>query len=129
MPLSFFRSGGLSAHVGSHHRAKVAKGDNSEVKRTLHGIIAPTRQDEVIETLLSAGANVNTMGAKGQTPLFAAIMTRNKKVLQRFMGMGAILNPRAAYATACSRVHGVSGDALITAIAQGDSDVVNCLLK
>lgn len=87
------------------------------------------RRDEVIDTLLSAGANVNTMGAKGQTPLFAAIMTGNKKVLQRLMSMGAILNPRAAYAAACFRVHGVSGDALITAIRQGDSDVVNCLLE
>lgn len=86
------------------------------------------RQDEVIGTLLSACANVNMMGPEGQTPLFAAIMTRNKKVLESLMGMGAILNPRVPSAISCFGVHDVSGDALIAAIGQGDSDVVNCLL-
>lgn len=86
------------------------------------------RQDEVINALLPACENVNTMGPEGQTPLLAAIMTGNKKVLGRLIGMGAILNPKVPYAVACSGVHGVSGDALIAAIRQGDSDVVNCLL-
>ncbi|OBT97930.2 hypothetical protein VE01_03949 [Pseudogymnoascus verrucosus] len=86
------------------------------------------RQDEVIDTLLSAFANVNTMGPEGQTPLFAAIMTRNKKILERLMGMGAKLNPRVPSATSCSGVHDLSGNALIAAIRQGDSDVVKYLL-
>lgn len=86
------------------------------------------RQDEVIDTLLSAFANVNTMGPGGQTPLFAAIRTRNKKVLERLMGMGAKLNPRVPSATSCSGVHDLSGNALIAAIGQGDSDVVKYLL-
>ncbi|KFZ17748.1 hypothetical protein V501_01578 [Pseudogymnoascus sp. VKM F-4519 (FW-2642)] len=86
------------------------------------------KQDEVIDALLSACPDVNTMGSKGETPLFAAIMTRNKMVLERLMGMGAKLNPRVPSAISCSGVHDLSGNALIAAIGQGDSAVVNYLL-
>ena len=84
---------------------------------------------EVIDALLSAGADVNWMPPNGQTPLVAAIATKNKKVFDRLMDMGAILNPKTPYSTDCSRVHGVSGDALIAAIQWGDSAVVNHLLE
>lgn len=86
-------------------------------------------RDEVIDTLLSAGADVNAMAHNGQTPLLAAIKTKNKRMLERLMELDAKLNPMAPYSTCCSRLHGVVGDALIAAIEWGDSVVVNRLIE
>ncbi|KFZ10895.1 hypothetical protein V502_07858 [Pseudogymnoascus sp. VKM F-4520 (FW-2644)] len=86
-------------------------------------------QDEVIDTLLSAGADVNAMGPDGKTPLSAAIMTKNQKLFERLIGMGATLNPNTPYSLTCSGVHGVSGDSLIAAIHWGNGVVINRLLE
>ncbi|OBT73196.1 hypothetical protein VF21_08718 [Pseudogymnoascus sp. 05NY08] len=87
------------------------------------------RRGEVIDALLSAGADVNAMTAKGQTPLFAASMTKNNEILDRLMEMGAILNPKAPRSTACFKIHSISGDALVAAIQRGHYDVVKHLLE
>ncbi|OBT56680.1 hypothetical protein VE04_03557 [Pseudogymnoascus sp. 24MN13] len=87
------------------------------------------RRSEVIDALLSAGADVNAMTAKGQTPLFAASMTKNNEILDRLMEMGAILNPKAPHSTACFKIHSISGDALVAAIQRGHNDVVKHLLE
>ncbi|KAL5345388.1 hypothetical protein ACLOAV_009759 [Pseudogymnoascus australis] len=96
---------------------------------SLHLAIANGR-DEVTDTLLSAGADVNAMGDKGRTKLLlATIMRKNNKLFERLMGTSVILNPIASSSTYCSKVHAVSGDILIAAIQWGDSVVVSYLLE
>ena len=85
--------------------------------------------DEVIEALLSAGANINAMAEEGQTPLLASIMAKNESLLWRLMGMGAMLNPKATFYKSCYETHGVSGDALIASISWGDGVVISRLLE
>ncbi|KFY92547.1 hypothetical protein V498_04881 [Pseudogymnoascus sp. VKM F-4517 (FW-2822)] len=95
---------------------------------SLHLAIANGR-DEVTDTLLSAGADVNAMGDKGLTKLLlATIKSENNKLFKSLMGTSVILNPIASSSTYCSKVHAVSGDILIAAIQWGDGAVLSCLL-
>ncbi|OBT65062.1 hypothetical protein VE03_05223 [Pseudogymnoascus sp. 23342-1-I1] len=87
------------------------------------------RRDEVVDTLLCAGADVNGMISRGRTPLLAAIDTENEALLERLIGMGALLNSDAPYSAACSGIHGVSGHELTAAISWGNSIVINRLLE
>ncbi|KFY48610.1 hypothetical protein V495_01191 [Pseudogymnoascus sp. VKM F-4514 (FW-929)] len=88
-----------------------------------------TGHDDVIDTLLSAGADVNAIGPKGVTPLFAAIKSKNQNLSNRLRGMGAVSNSKSPCDSVCSAVHGISGDALITAILGDNAVAVNQLIE
>ncbi|KFX95377.1 hypothetical protein O988_05813 [Pseudogymnoascus sp. VKM F-3808] len=87
------------------------------------------RQDEVIDALLSASADINATEPRGETPLLAAIKSKNESLFTRLIRMGAVSNSRSRYDSACSAVHGISGDALITAIISRNAVAIDHLLE
>ncbi|OBT38706.1 hypothetical protein VE00_10952 [Pseudogymnoascus sp. WSF 3629] len=82
---------------------------------------------EVVDALLCAGADINTMAPRGTTALLSAVRKKNMMIVKHLVDAGAILNPIGR--PSCTQIHGVSGDALIAAIEWGDRVVVNSLLE
>lgn len=79
---------------------------------------------EVVDALLSAGANVHVATTKGETALIAAIKSKNKRMVTNLINAGgisgAIANPTNICFSSCIERHSISGDALIAAIESDD---------
>jgi ankyrin repeat protein len=92
--------------------------------------------DYMLDTLLSAGANVNAISVSGQTALVTAIRKRNRNAVLRLIDANSITCTETIFdrndkRSTSSRVHHyeVRGDALIMAIEWGDDFVVEKLLN
>jgi ankyrin repeat protein len=91
---------------------------------------------DILDTLLSAGADINAVSDSGQTALVTAISGRNRKAVLRLIDANSItcteteLDRNDKKPTSSSvHHHEVRGDALIMAIQWGDDFVVEKLLN
>jgi ankyrin repeat protein len=92
--------------------------------------------DRMLDTLLSAGADVNAVSVSGQTALVIAITHGNRNVALRLIDANSItctettLNRKDKKSTSSGvHHHEVRGDALIMAIRWGDDSVIEKLLN
>jgi ankyrin repeat protein len=92
--------------------------------------------DDIVDMLLSAGADINDMSRFGETALMKAIEKKDRKAVLKLLGADPILNTETVLhgcdeksTSSCVNQHDVCGDALITATKWGDDFVVEKLLN
>jgi ankyrin repeat protein len=92
--------------------------------------------NHILDTLLSAGADVNAVSKSGKTALVAAIQKRNRNAVLRLIAANSIMCTETTLnrydttsTSSCIHYHKVCGDALTMAIAWGDDFVVEKLLN
>ena len=86
------------------------------------------RTEEMVDVLLSAGADVNAVAPNYQTALTAAISIRNQGIIQKLLIAGAVVNTDAECASRTSQKHRPTGRALVAAIKWGNNAVIDDLL-
>ena len=89
-------------------------------------------REDIMDTLLSAGADVNYVSS-GSTALQVAMEKRNRKMISKLISANSILSSKTTddefeIQSSCVDYHEVAGDPLILAILWGDHSVIQELL-
>lgn len=98
---------------------------NAKDNRGISILISSLRHPKLLELILKSGANVNTITAKGKTPLITTIIDPNVKDKERLN----IINILLEYGTDINQITYEGGSALSYAIKRRNRSTVNFLLE
>lgn len=84
-----------------HAQQRLCRPDSQSLQKSNSGCLARVREVEMIQYLLSRGANPNDAGMDGHTPLFHAVRFYQKDVIDMLLKAGADINATAANGRTC----------------------------